>query len=71
MLSVCSLVQPWTLHPPRMQRVLTEHWLPAVTTLLTDVLSHLTPSPLKPVDSNETVMSVQYNREGVVNYRSS
>ena len=55
---VCSLVQPWTPHPPHMQRVLTERWLPTMTTLLTDALSHLTPSLSKSTDLNETAMLI-------------
>ena len=60
--SVCSLEQPWTLHPPHMQRVLTERWLPAVITLLTDALSHLTPSLSKTTDSNETARLAEHNK---------
>ena len=59
---VCSLVQPWTPPLPHMQRVLTEHWSPAVTILLTDALSRSTPSLSKTTDSNETVVLVQHNR---------
>jgi hypothetical protein len=65
---MCSLERPWILHLPRMQRVLTEHWSPAVTTLPTDALSRLTLSLSKITDSNETAILVQNNRVRAKNY---